>query len=310
MQCCCKFSNNGVETDELPGNKIQSRSSSQSTNIPSLERVLLGEPLGEPWMAKTFLSFLKTERNEESLLFFEEVEAFKATKGIAKPPPPTLLVLPDESRKNDSQYCQELVNTFVKENAPRQVNISDSQRKKLLEDFEKAGENAGYSPEIFLEAQSEMKLLMQHDSWPRFMKKALSENVSQEDGVHRMKLGILNSLILVLLLGLFLGFKVPRWYFLLLSLQIMLTVQHFVTYKTKLCFRNAVIGIADEEGSVQARVVLVCPITKRNQRLRAKKLFLGVLVITFILTGLCFASTYVVEAIVGKQLYGSQSAFD
>jgi len=274
-------------------------------NIPTFDQVIQGEIAREPWVPSSFLDFLKTELNDENFYFFEEVEAFKASKGLSKKAPPeSLLLLPQEVRANDSKFVTELVNTFVKENAPRQVNISDDQRTKLMDQVGQAVESNGYDPSIFEEAQLEVKRLMQMDSWPRFMKRALLENVSQEDSHFRLKMGILWSVLTLIALGLMLGFLVPRWYIFLLFLPILNAMQHIVTWKTRLCFQNAALGLRDKDGTVNGRVPVACPIVKMNQKKRAKRLGALVVALSLLFTGLSFALTYVIEAGQGKTLYG------
>jgi len=300
---CCSVLTNRVDNTTIT--KMASRQSSRNT-LPSFEEVLTGaDSTFEPWRPQTFLEFLHTELNEENLLFFEEVEAFKAHKGVvSRAPEKSLLTFPESVRVDDSTYVKGLVETFVKEDSPRQVNISADQRTKLLGEVEKAVESQGYNPDMFLEAQHEVKKLMQQDSWPRFIKKVLTENISREDRMYRIKTGVLYFLLALLISGLFLGFLVPRYYFLLLFFPFSLAMDNFVTIRTKLCIKNAMNGTRDREGSVTTRVVISCPVVKASQKKRARRLFVLVQILSIACALFMFGLTYAIEAGQGKTLYG------
>ena len=286
--------------DRIPSIFSSSSAKDSEGGIPTLDQVLVGTVSFEPWAAHTFLDFLRTELSEENLYFFEEVEVYKALKGngTTKLPPDNLRILP--KTENDKLFVDELVNTFVKENSPREVNISQTQRSKILEEVRQNSTE----PEVFAEAQHEVRTMMR-DSWPRFIKKALTENISDKDRIFRLKQSFIGYSIWLLSLGLFLGFLVPRWYFFLLIIPIVHANACFVTFKTKLCMENAAKGFRDIEGSVHARVQINCPIVKMNNRKRARINFAIVIGSAVVMTIASFALTYIVEACRGiGTLYG------
>ena len=145
----CKRKSNNVLATVSPH-----RSNSNST--PSLDEILSGQTSYEPWRRETFLNFLQTEMNDENFFFFEEIEAFKAMIGQskAKSPPENLLLLPSSVRTDEKVYASTLVDTFVKEGAEHQVNISADQRIAIIESISKGGKNEVI---LFEEAQKEIE---------------------------------------------------------------------------------------------------------------------------------------------------------
>ena len=273
--------------------------------VPSFDQVLSGEIPVEPWVPATFLEFLHDEKNDENFFFFEEVEALKAVIGKpVKRPSEELLLLPGAVRTDPKTYVNEIVNTFVKEDAPRQVNISDDQRTRLLSSVTSSLESHGYEPEIFNEAQTEVKRLMMLDSWPRFKKKMLTENISKEDSTYRLKEAMAFFLVSVFALALMLGFQAPRWYIFILAIPLYFAYEEFLTYKLSFCMRNAMKGLRDRFGKVSDRAPLACPIVRKFHKNRIRKMFIVITLLTVITTGFFFSLTYIIEAALGKSIYG------
>ena len=273
--------------------------------LPTFEDILLGNVPDEPWRPQTFLEFLHVERNDENMFFYEEVEAFKASQGkTAKTPPDELLILPKDVRKDPVQYSQKIIETFVKESAPKQVNISDEQRKRLLGDaVQSTLEAQGYEPEIFEEAQTEVRRLMQLDSWPRFRKKMLTQNIMKADSMGRLYEGAFFLLLTLLGAGLILGLQPSRFYLFILIFPVYFMYEDFVTYQMSFCVRNAMKGLRDRFGKNHEKSIIVCPITKASQKHMMRRVFAVIVGSTILTVGFFFALSFIIEAGVGRTLY-------
>jgi len=269
--------------------------------IPSFQDVITGDYRNEPWGAENYLNFLQEERNEENLFFVSEVEAYKKVKGdtTMKDPPEALLLLPEEVRRSESDFAQSIIDTFIKENAPWQINISEAQRQEILIRHRSISDG-----KIFECAQGELKKLMLHDSWPRFVRKTASENITKQDGYFRLFLGIVALIGYLIGFGLMLGYFVPRWYFFLLFFPILVAVNLIMSYKMRFCVISGVLGIRDLHGTVFVRKTITCPIVRGNLRRKSYRHFIGTVIATAILTVLSFSITYAVEAGQRRVLYG------
>lgn len=288
MDACCRRQKQVNTTD------LSSRMSTTSSNpsIPSFEQVVSGEVSRQPWDARTFMNFLRSELNDENLFFFSEVEAYKAMKGEAKrTPPASLLFLPSSAREDEGHLVGELIETFIKESSPKQVNISGTQRQKILDESKD-----NVAPALFEDAQGEIKRLMQTDAWPRFMRKMMGENVSIVIRFQRLKVGALVFCIYLLAFGLFLGLLVPRWYFFLLALPLFVFFFLVVSFQAKTCVLNGFRNRLDIDGNEHDEVVIQCPLVKQKMRTRTNKAFAAIVLGTIVCTGFSFAMTYAVEA--------------
>lgn len=304
MDCCLKKDSASLSETSSAVSTNQRRLTTPD-GIPTFEAVLTGEVALEPWAPKTFLDFLHAEHNDENFFFFQETEAFKALKGktVSKPPPEDFLILPGSVRSDVRRYVHEIVKTFVQEDAPRQVNISATQREKLLEDVKAALEAQGYDDSVFEEAQNEVKRLMQQDSWPRFKQKMLTTNIDNAGRMSRLHEGLFIMFLVVLTLALMLGFQAPRWYIFLLFVPIYLSLEAIIAYKLKFCPRLGLRGLRARLTG-DSTLIIVCPIVKGRAKHIVRKSIAMNIVLTSLLTGFFFALTYIIEAGTGRTMYG------
>jgi hypothetical protein len=271
--------------------------------IPTFEAVLTGEVVLEPWAPKTFLDFLHAEHNDENFFFFQETEAFRALEGkVPKAPSDDLLLLPGDVRADLPRYVHEIIETFVRENAPRQVNISATQREKLLNDVKAALEAQGYDADVFEEAQNEVKRLMQLDAWPRFKQKMLTHNLSPVGVEIRLYKGLLGLALVILTVAVMLVMHVPRWYIFLLFIPCYPSFEGILSYSLGFCPGLARKGLINRfTGS--SSVPIACPIVKgRTRQMLVRFTFFNVLA-ALALTLFLFALTYIIEAGTGQTLY-------
>lgn len=266
--------------------------------FPSFDEVISGKVAYEPWLVTNFREFLFLELNEENLLFFEEVEAFKCMKNVpnAKTPLPSMLFLPKQARQNEFIYAKEIASVFVKEGSPHQVNISATQRDKLLLDIQNGTEKNSLDAHLFDEAQNEVHKIMIQDAWPRFVIQVVMFNISGEDSELRVKWGILYVIFTILIYGMFMGIPVPRWFILPLIYPIFMATIHFFTVQAKFCVDKALEGIREHGPSSP----ISCPVVKAEAKRRAFRIYVKVITFSILMTGFLFSTTYMVEAGIGN----------
>ena len=85
------------------------------------------------------------------------------------------MLLPEKVRADETAWVGSIQDTFVKDEAPQSINVSHQQRKALLGNIDAALASKQVSPAIFDDAQNEVKRLMLHDAWPRFMVRMTTE---------------------------------------------------------------------------------------------------------------------------------------
>ncbi|KAK7877257.1 hypothetical protein WMY93_032032 [Mugilogobius chulae] len=95
-----------------------------------------------------FEKHLRTEYSEENLLFYLDCEAFRN--------------LPPESDRKAA--ARRIFREYVANGAPRQINIDSATRAEISSSL------SDPEPECFSRAQRTVYSLMEHDSYPRFIK--------------------------------------------------------------------------------------------------------------------------------------------
>lgn len=272
--------------------------------LPSLD-LLLSDAALEPWTPANFLRFLQGEYNEENLLFYLEVDGLRAltgwdgpSAGLGKLAPGTLVDVADADRADKVTYLRAILAAFVVEKAPKQVNISHDQRVKILDcvDAEKAGWFE-HSLSSLVEAQAEVKSLLQHGSWMRFYQKTMSQNMSGGQTRARASIGLCIGLVVLAVYAAFMALYVPRWYIFLLFLPMAPAVSMMFQSKTHSCPILAGRGLVRQDGQ---NTVIACPFVLASTRKRAKVVFAWSLVATAVLTLFMFSLTYAVEASRGQ----------
>ncbi|XP_037530404.1 regulator of G-protein signaling 1 [Nematolebias whitei] len=98
-----------------------------------------------------FENYLRTEYNDENLLFWLACENYKTHSGVT------------EMKVDATRIYKE----FVQVDAPRQVNIDCVTRKEIRENISHPG------PNCFDRAQRLIYRLMENDCYPRFLKSEL-----------------------------------------------------------------------------------------------------------------------------------------
>jgi hypothetical protein len=125
-----------------------------SVSIKTLTfRHVMKDPLGREY----FMKFLRTEHAEENLVFFDEVENFKATKLKAA--------------VNIKEAVEEMVATYLMPGVEAEVNISDQMKRNLLK---AATNDVEQHLDEFLKhldkAQNEIMMILAMGAFPRFLK--------------------------------------------------------------------------------------------------------------------------------------------
>lgn len=275
-----------------------SKANIHPVQLPSLDG-LLSNTLFEPWTQENFLHFLQTEYNEENLLFYLEVDGLRALTGPDKVKPNAeFLPIPNGDKANELTYLQAIIATFVVEKAPKQVNISHNQRVKILETVDVERSNSfEESLSSLVEAQTEVKALLQHGSWTRFYQKSMTQNLSKTASWGRVKWGMIVGLFVVVVYILFMTLYVPRWYIFLLSPFVFVSLTMLFQGKAQVCPTMANKGLFSK---VNADVPIACPFVLASTRKRAKMVFGASILASIVLVLFMFAITYAVEAGTGQ----------
>ena len=263
-------------------------------------RMLRGD-FPPPWDAQFFLDFAESEHNAESLRFFMEVEGVKRAAGDASAvdPDSVFLITPANTHGSVPAWETAIVEQFVRPQAPFEINVSSSMRDDCLT---KASTGDLSPPAVFGDCQTEIVNVMTTDSFPRFAKRVLTQNLTEAYARRRYAYAALTFALTVAGVGLCLGFYVPRWYLLLFFLPWLWGVHHLMSARTRLCALSALWG--ESYIGVTSKVI-ACPITKRTNRARAKVLAARAAVVAALLTLAGLVLTWIIEAANGgKILYG------
>jgi hypothetical protein len=163
---------------------------------PSVDDVLYSLRAA-PFTFEDLLEFSQREHSAENAQFWATVEHYRQVhEGTAGP----AAVRVEATELASAERARRLiVDKFVADSAPEQVNISSSQRVTVL----RAAGAASVSPRgVFDEAQAEIKLLIQNDTLPRFIRSARSTNISKPQAQWRERAGWAMLLASALLVGL------------------------------------------------------------------------------------------------------------
>ncbi|GBG27618.1 Regulator of G-protein signaling 13 [Hondaea fermentalgiana] len=113
------------------------------------------ENLFEDKQSLTFFKvFLTSEFAVESLLFVEQVDAYKARWGVI------------------NNMHESMVRRYIDEHGQFQVNINDSQRRRILK-----FDGLAYRLDLYDEARQEIYKQLERDNFPRFLKSSHAQNL-------------------------------------------------------------------------------------------------------------------------------------
>nr|CAD2173742.1 unnamed protein product [Meloidogyne enterolobii] len=129
---------------------------SASVLCPSKEECRLWQEdfftlLSHKYGCMLFREFLQSEFSEENLDFWLDVENFKQMK---------------DSKKQTLQKAQQIYDTYIKELAPKEVNLDSETRMKTKNGLQ----SIPLKTDIFNLAQNKIEQLMSKDSYSRFLK--------------------------------------------------------------------------------------------------------------------------------------------
>ena len=277
------------------------------------EEMLQGERLIEPYTRTSFLAFCRRCYCEENLHFWADVELLKRRKGVpgAVEPEPELLLVPTDAQRDDKKWTSALVTTYIENGAPRQINISSSQKQGVLDRVQSLPPGA---PEIFAEAQAEVKRVMKDDTWKRFVNKTLTENLTEGESRYRLFMGTLLVVVNILLIAIFLDTHLNRWIMLVTAVTWFTALDYLWASQSKVCISKAAWGLRmrdDVKGWLRMRIDTSCDINIRDPvvlaalRRRGRIQAVRTAILALIMAWACFALTYVVEAATGHvgQIY-------
>ncbi|KAM9326776.1 regulator of G-protein signaling 16-like [Gastrophryne carolinensis] len=112
-----------------------------------------------------FRTFLKTEFSEENLEFWVACEEYKKTQSANK--------LPGKAQ------C--IFQEFLQTGAPREVNIDHQTREHTRQQISVACRNC------FDAAQEQTRILMEKDSYPRFLKSPIYQQLLAQSSIKKLK---------------------------------------------------------------------------------------------------------------------------
>ncbi|KAJ3445407.1 double hit isoform b [Anaeramoeba flamelloides] len=106
-----------------------------------------------------FMNFLKSQYNEENLLFYNEVINFKQL----------------ENNEELTEKAEEIFNNFIKTDSKMQININGMTRGNIQTRME----SNNISSDLFNEAQNQIYLLMLNDPYTRFLDSSYYEELQK-----------------------------------------------------------------------------------------------------------------------------------
>jgi len=110
--------------------------------------------LASPPAAECFMKYLATrELSDENLLFYYEVDKYNALT----------------TKEERVKLLRQLLKNFIVDNAPTQVNIDISAKRKIEEAFANCEADEDDLKDLFIDAQSSVLRLMEEHSYPRFL---------------------------------------------------------------------------------------------------------------------------------------------
>ncbi|XP_018418884.1 PREDICTED: regulator of G-protein signaling 16 [Nanorana parkeri] len=112
-----------------------------------------------------FRNFLKTEFSEENLEFWVACEEYKKTPSTSKLP----------------AKAQCIFQEFLQTGAPREVNIDHQTREQTRQKIALASRNC------FDGAQEQTRILMEKDSYPRFLKSNIYQQLLAQSSIKKIK---------------------------------------------------------------------------------------------------------------------------
>ena len=121
-----------------------------------VERMGYDEVFGFPAASQTMLDHMKSEYSDEAWYFYKASKAWVAAAKGEPPPAPAAAL----------ESAREIVEEYIANNAPRQVNLPADCQKRILE----AVGAGAVEPTLLDEANKEMKKLVQRDTLPRLRK--------------------------------------------------------------------------------------------------------------------------------------------
>ena len=266
----------------------------------AFEEVLRGN-YPSPWRPETFLQHTKAEQSEESVCFWMESEAL-AQLAAGKSPPPLVdpeefFLVPKSDRGEPTVWTKKVLDTYIKPNAAHEINISSETRDQALQ-LAQAGDLDPRN--VLTPAKREVTKLMFQDSFARFTRKAVTQNVSESAVSIKLRNAAVFGFLALLFTGLCLGLQAPRWVLFAAFPLWVVVIHEIVSIRTKLCSLSAALGV----GFLGRHFVPVsCTVCRDAHRRRGRRQLALVSAAALVVTCACFALTYIIEAGQGREMY-------
>lgn len=223
----------GGDDDAAPSSPSTAKAKkSRKVQPPSFEDVLYGQQC--PCTRREFREYLSTMRADEMIDFFETCENYvkvypelirRKVKPISTKEKPVHSVSEYDDYTSNSgifetnnksehgsatssgacklernmdvfDYASAIVTQFVVPDAPREINVSYSQRSKFLEMFKKYDHGTQPPVDLFDQLQQEMRSMLR-GAFPRFLEYISTTNMSESHVFHRYKYGTVYLFVLI-----------------------------------------------------------------------------------------------------------------
>jgi len=170
---------------------------------PKLREVLKS---GDSLFKKRLLAFLQEEQCDESILFWDDAENF--------------------SKQVDETLKMAVIETFVRPGAPKEINIDAFVREEVLKN------SSSTKADLFTPAQQEVEVLLEQDSFPRFLEEVSKHNIGKRVALYRIIAGIALVLLVVLASALMVHFGFFQRFFRLIFLPFFFVASSFFVVAT------------------------------------------------------------------------------
>lgn len=134
---------------------------------------------------------LKKESADELIRFWASADKHSALASSA----------PADQRDRAAELAKTMVDTFIKPQAPEEINISYNDREDILKNSET--EEGRVRPTLFLRAKREVSTMLVGGPFLRFVGAALTTNITAKEVNNRWVASVVLALLSALIVGLF-----------------------------------------------------------------------------------------------------------
>jgi hypothetical protein len=143
--------------------------SNKKTNETDLLMIKYESAFTNEFVRNSFLGFLKTEHNQNTFECLVEISNIKE--------------ISDDTKAFEK--VNHILNTYIYDDSPSEINISFQVKEKLFKTFEKQKEEKNWILEVkpqnlFEETEKVIQLMLYHDSWKRFTRSKFANEIYEK----------------------------------------------------------------------------------------------------------------------------------